>query len=259
MPVAYIFSADLHLAPDDSGRAAAFSDFVVKTTADFGALILAGDTFDLWLAPSFLSFPAYRAILDAFAERRKKGAYTIMITGNRDFLLDDGTARQFGIALRRDAAAVSCGGKTALVTHGDLLCSRDWRYQIYRRLVRTSALRGFARSLPRAAAHAVGSLMRAGSRIEKNLKDEAAMDVDAATARRFFRGRGRDVPRAVSRLAPGGGFDAIVCGHVHTGRIFEETRNGRERTLVTLSPWSPEKPGVAWDGERFAELGPLSR
>jgi UDP-2,3-diacylglucosamine hydrolase len=248
------FIADAHIATDERERAGAFADFVRTSAGKFEILVLVGDIFDLWLGPSFLGFPAYRDVFTAFHERAAQAKRTIFVPGNRDFLFDASTARYVGLELAQDAAVIQMGGRKVLATHGDLLCGRDWRYQIYRRLVRTDALKRFAKWLPRSLAFGMGALMQAGSRIEKKLKEISSMDVDAATAARFLAGRDPRLPGSARRLAPPGGFDAIVCGHVHTGRIIEDSRNGRMRSLVTLPPWTPEKPGIAWNGETFTEI-----
>ncbi|TET38700.1 MAG: hypothetical protein E3J72_02505 [Planctomycetota bacterium] len=248
------FIADAHLATDERERAGAFADFVRASAGKFDILVLVGDIFDLWLGPSFLGFPAYRDVFTAFHERAAQAKRTIFVPGNRDFLFDASTAQYVGMELAQDAAVIRMGERKALATHGDLLCGRDWRYQIYRRLIHMDVLMRFTRWLPRSLAYGIGALMQAGSRIEKKLKGSSSMDVDAATAARFFAGRDPRLPGSARRLAPRGGFDAIVCGHVHTGRIIEDSRNGQPRCLVTLPPWTPEKPGIMWNGESFTEI-----
>ncbi|MHC4662613.1 MAG: UDP-2,3-diacylglucosamine diphosphatase [Planctomycetota bacterium] len=251
----YAFAADVHLGRDEKERAAEFARFIRDSAEKFKTLVLAGDVFHLWLGPSFLSYDNYRQVFEAFRERASRGGKTIIVSGNRDFLLDGETVKKFGAVLETEAAVVSHAGKTVLALHGDLLCGRDRRYQFYRRLVRMNALCRFARALPPSVAYGLGSLMQAGSKVEKSIKNRASMDIDNATAAMFFKGRDPRLPGIIRRLAPPCGFDAIVSGHVHAERISTCTHNGKPRTLVTLPTWTADNPGVSWDGEEFNVLG----
>jgi len=137
---------------------------------------------------------------------------------------------------------VEVDGARVIVTHGDLLCTRDRRYQAFRRAVRGPAVRAIADAIPAGALAAIAGRARDASKAE--------------TARKAYEDMGLDAGR-VRRLLLRGDADALVCGHVHWGVRHRMAVDGRERDVFVLGAWEDganwlERAGGKW---RFVKEG----
>ncbi len=135
-----------------------------------------------------------------------------------------------------DRAVVELGDRRALLEHGDLLCTRDWRYQIFRRVIRSRPLRLAAGLVSLDRMTRIIASMRRASEAEIRRKPAAALEVvDAAVARRLREG-----------------FDVVVCGHVHHAARRHVQAGARSGELVTLGAWGAAAGSYAcWNGREL--------
>lgn len=171
------------------------------------------------------------------------------VPGNRDFPLE-GALRPLGIERLPDVARLVVDGARVIVTHGDLLCTRDRRYQAFRRTVRARPLGAVAGELPSAVLDALTARARAASKAE--------------TARKAYEDMGLDAGR-VRRILLRQDADALVCGHVHWGVRHRMAVDGRARDVFVLGAWEDganwlEREGGRWRFLREdASAGPQGR
>lgn len=221
VPPAVLVVSDVHLAPADPAGIGRFTAFLRGPAAGAGALVVAGDLFEFWVTPDQAREPAHRTVLDALRRLAASGTRVGFVEGNRDFAAAP-ELRTCGVAILPDVHVVEDGAFRVAVTHGDLLCRRDVRYQAWRRVVRTGFVRHLLRSAPPSLARRTGTAARAGSRMETARKTEGDMGLD---------------PVAVAAVLRSADADALVCGHVHWGRRHAIDVDGVPRDVVVLGAW----------------------
>lgn len=216
-----LVASDVHLSPADPAGAERFLRFLRGPAAAAATLLVAGDLFEFWVTPSQAREPLATTVIGALADLVRSGTDVGFVEGNRDFAASP-ELREAGVRILPDIVVAEADGLRAVVTHGDLLCRRDVRYQAFRRVVRTSFVRHMLRAAPPALARRSGSAARAGSRMETARKSEGDMGLD---------------PRAVAALLASRDADALVCGHVHWGRRHVVRVGGTDRAVVVLGAW----------------------
>jgi UDP-2,3-diacylglucosamine hydrolase len=225
-------ASDVHWRPERPGEAPPLGAFG-RFLGDLGEraravgpidLYVLGDLFEYWFERDGKGFPFYESHVSALAAARDAGVRLTLLFGNRDFTYRGVLHERAGAHVAGDRAVVEIGGRRVLLEHGDLLCTRDWRYQVFRRVIRSTPLRLIAGllSLERMT-RLIGSLRRA-SQAEIERKAPSALEVvDAAVARRLDEG-----------------FDVVVCGHVHRPARRPVRAGSRTGELVTLGAWEDD-------------------
>jgi UDP-2,3-diacylglucosamine hydrolase len=210
----------VHLTSADPAGIERFLRFLAGPAQACARLVVVGDLFDVWVTPAQASEPAVVpvfAALRALASRIGVG----FVEGNRDFAAGPELAAA-GVRRLADVEVVENGALRVVATHGDLLCTKDVRYQAYRRLARTATVRHLLRRAPPAAAARIGGAARKGSAMETAAKAYGDMGL---------------APAAVASILRVHDADALVCGHVHWGQRFRIDVDGRERDVVVLGAW----------------------
>ncbi len=124
------------------------------------------------------------------------------------------------------------GARRVVLTHGDLLCSADLRYQRMRRLLRSRGARATLAVLPHAAATYLARGLRDLSEREVRRKPYASMGIDYGLARTWLLEYEADV---------------IVAGHVHTG-VHHRLGGTSPSDVLVLKDWERGGGVVVWDG-----------
>ena len=96
-----------------------------------------------------------------------------------------------------------------LLSHGDLLCTRDEGYQKFRRITQLKWLRWLFLRLPLARRQAIAHKMRGQSQMENAQKSQIIMDV---------------TPEAVDEMLRQHGCRLMIHGHTHRPAIHDFTR-----------------------------------
>jgi UDP-2,3-diacylglucosamine hydrolase len=142
--------------------------------------------------------------------------------GNRDFLVAQGFARATGAEIIGDPAKVDLYGVSALLLHGDTLCTDDAAYQSFRVQVRDPAWQRATLSRPLQERVELAKGMRLQS---EGAKQGKAMDI-------------MDVSRsAVERAFVESGCDVMIHGHTHRPGRHAYQVGGRERIRWVLPDW----------------------
>ena len=237
-----LFVSDVHASPSEPNTLDAFLKFLAGPAKGADEIFVLGDLFEAFPSPSHADRPGFREVLDGLGALAKK-ARVAFVPGNRDFPLEP-RLRPLGIERLPDLARLDIDGRRVLLSHGDLLCTKDRRYQAFRRAIRARPLAALADAAPRAVLDRFADRARAASKAE--------------TARKAYETMGLDAGR-VRRLLQREDADALVCGHVHWGVRHRMAVDGRERDVFVLGAWEDganwlERDGGAW---RFVrEPGP---
>jgi UDP-2,3-diacylglucosamine hydrolase len=233
-----IFVSDVHANPAHPATLDAFLRFLAGPAADAGTLFVLGDLFEAFVGPSVAGRPGFRDVIQGLRARVAAGSRVAFVPGNRDFPLE-GVLRPLGIERLPDLARLEVDGARVLATHGDLLCTRDRRYQAFRRAVRSRALGAVAAALPGAVLDAMTDRAREASRAETARKAYADMGLDAGRVRRML----------LREEA-----DALVCGHVHWGVHHRMSVDGRPRDVFVLGAWEDGANWLEREGGRWRFL-----
>jgi UDP-2,3-diacylglucosamine hydrolase len=128
--------SDLHLQTARPDLTRAFTAFLATHAHDASALYILGDLFNVWIGDDD-DAALCRTVSEALKQLTSSGTPVCLMHGNRDFLLGTEYATRCGATLLEEPHLLEHLGKTYLLLHGDVLCTRDTEYQNFRTLVRS--------------------------------------------------------------------------------------------------------------------------
>lgn len=208
-------ASDFHLqfAPDTEDErkrneiAIEFLDFL-RDKADI--LILAGDIFDLWYDWRNTIIKGYFPFLKKLADLKESGCRLIFIAGNHDFWFGDFLETYLGCELHMESFSETIDGKRIFVSHGDSYTNNDYRYRVFRFLLRHPVIRFFFSILhPETALH-IGKAVSRTSRTRNPLPQKGNQHRTAGLDK--------------SAEALSSSYDLVVFGHSH---IPKQKENGK--------------------------------
>ena len=129
-----LFISDLHLSDERPEKIILFKSLLEGPARIADALYILGDLFEAWAGDDDTT-PPHPEIIKMLSTFTGSGGKLYMMRGNRDFLLGKKFALDTGARLLGDIELIELNGKNILLMHGDTLCSRDVKYQLYRRVV----------------------------------------------------------------------------------------------------------------------------
>lgn len=132
--MAVLFISDLHLCAERPDKLVLFQSLLAAAVRRAGTLYILGDLFEAWAGDDDLTAP-HPEVIAALAAFTRAGGQLFIMRGNRDYLLGEKFARVSGARLLADETTIPHPGGKILVMHGDTLCTRDVKYQAFRRLV----------------------------------------------------------------------------------------------------------------------------
>jgi UDP-2,3-diacylglucosamine hydrolase len=188
--------SDLHLSAAAPATLRCFLRYLAQ--ADFDALFILGDLFEVWVGDDVLAAepePPDRRVAQTVAQAlRAVTTHTPVhvMRGNRDFLLGPAFERATGCNLLEDPCVLDWHGHRYLLSHGDAWCLDDGDYMRFRAQVRSPAWQADFLAQPLATRETQARAMRAQSRASQNRSSPSATpektlaelwaDVDTATA-----------------------------------------------------------------------------
>jgi UDP-2,3-diacylglucosamine hydrolase len=210
-----IFISDLHLHESATKKTTAFLKFLATTAAQAEALYILGDLFEVWIGDDDNS-PFTKKIKAAL----KATAIPIyLMHGNRDFLIGEKFAQETGCQLIEDPTKINLYGIPTLLTHGDLLCSKDTSYIKYRKLAHNPKCHKLFLLLPFKLRKYIANYLRNKSIKAQTLKSTAEKDAVTTTVIKLMRGY------QVTQL---------IHGHTHRPAITD-IETGK---LISLPSWN---------------------
>jgi len=223
---------DCHLAVGKPERTRLVLRFLDSVRCTASRIVFLGDLFDFWLGAKHLDLPDFKDVLDKLRELTDGGLEVWIVHGNRDFLLDDQFAERTGTRLLGDCAVVQFGHQKALLTHGDLLCTRDWRYRLWRFFVRNRVVKAIIAHLPLPVTRWVAVQMRrcSSSRIRRKGLRKIGF-----------------VESAAAEFAAGD-IDALVLGHAHDAETRTVHAGGRDKPVYVAGEWEETGTYLTLDG-----------
>jgi UDP-2,3-diacylglucosamine hydrolase len=215
-----LFVSDLHLDEESPQAVEQFHGFLRGEARDALALYILGDLFESWVGDDD-DEPVRQAVCAALRDYTRHVPCHV-VRGNRDFLLGAGFERRSGCQLLPDPVHVRSGPRQFLVSHGDLLCTSDRRYQRFRDFSRDESVQRDFLALPLPLRRRLAGKARADSRAYTRGARQDIMDVNA------------EAVAALLRLAD---VDVLIHGHTHRPAVHRLQVDGRERTRIVLGDW----------------------
>ena len=226
--------SDLHLTPSMPLTAQRFFDFCEKEASKVEAVFILGDLFEYWVGDDAASSsPFQQEVRGALANLSSK-VKTYYIHGNRDFLVGASYLKKTGMTLLVDPTCVDIAGNKYVLSHGDVLCTADEGYQIYRRWTRKAWVQRLFLHLPLAWRKSIANHLRSNSHIQyqnaarnsarkNNIRTDVTLTACAAMLRE------QDGIR-------------LIHGHTHLPAHHQEQLGGHSWQRWVLSDWDLDHP-----------------
>lgn len=235
------FLSDCHLSIDRPPLIQCFIDFVNVRAQKADALYILGDLYDCWLGDGIEIDEPLRDVQRSLLRLgRYKPVY--FIHGNHDFLVSRRYARKNSLILLKQLSVINLYNKNTLITHGDLLCSDDRRYQRYRRFIQNPMVKLILNQLPASVKQNLAKRIIKINNQNKASNQAEIMDVNQETVLKLMRRHG------VTRL---------IHGHTHKPAIHAMDVDGQKGQRIVLGDWYRRGSVLFVDDKNRAELETL--
>ena len=217
----YAFISDTHLSDNNKEKVELFIATVELLAEKKGAIYLLGDVFDFWAGDDALKFRQENVLL-ALKKAVDAGAKIFLITGNRDFLISRDFSRRTGVQILPDLYPLIINDDKFLLTHGDLLCTKDVSYQLFRKIIRSFFVKWLFLSLPLKVRSALVHQTKKQTRKSVNKKTMDIMDVNQ---------------RTVIELMLEHGATCLIHGHTHHAGVHDFNNRDQNLSRIVLGDW----------------------
>ncbi len=220
-----LFISDLHLSDKRPDLLRALLHFLEENKNSCDQLYLLGDIFDAWIGDDFVH-PAIQPLSAALNALADNGTEIFFQHGNRDFLVGQTFADSIQAQLLPEEIVVTLpDGKSALIMHGDQLCTDDTEYQQLRVMLRNPQWQQQVLQKSVEERLAMASQLKAESSEQKSQKSVGIMDVNAESVR-----------QAMNKAE----CDLLIHGHTHRPAIHNNQRSDTCGTRIVLGDWDTE-------------------
>ena len=217
------FISDLHLCSERPEITRIFNRFIAETAPSAASLYILGDLFEFWIGDDQLDHdPMAMDVAKRLNVLATSGTRIFFMQGNRDFLIGERFAREAGLDILADPTLINMHNSPVLLMHGDTLCTDDVAYQSFRHQVRAPEWQKAVLAKPYAERAALAQSIRSQSDIEKSMKPEAIMDVNAEAVSTTFRDYA---------------YPVMVHGHTHRPARHVHLLGGRSCVRWVLRDW----------------------
>ena len=231
-----LFISDLHLSTERPDKIELFRQFFEGPARKADAVYILGDLFEHFWTGNDERAPPTPEALGMLRDCCRHNGEIYLLRGNRDLLLDRGFSDLTGCRLLDDTTVIDIGGEATLIMHGDLLCTRDVKYQKYRKFIETPPVRRLFLSLP----YWLRAFLTRGMKplMKKSAAGKAPeiIDVDQATVEMYMAGHG---------------VTELIHGHTHKPGIHHFELDGKAARRIVLGDWyEQDSVLVCRNGER---------
>ena len=216
-----LFISDLHL---DAGRpliTQLFLDFLENRASGSEALYILGDLFEAWIGDDDQS-AMNQSVCRGLSQCAASGTPVFIMHGNRDFLLGRQFAEQSDCTLLQDLTRIELYGTPTLLMHGDLLCTDDTEYQVFRKMVRDPQWQTDFLKKTLEERRNIAARMRTVSREQTGSKAEYIMDVNQ---------------EAVIHTMTENSVPRLIHGHTHRPDVHELLIANEPAQRFVLGDW----------------------
>jgi UDP-2,3-diacylglucosamine hydrolase len=235
-----LFISDLHLEADRPDIGKQFLHFLQTDASEADDLYILGDLFEAWVGdddPNTHYFTIKRAIRKLV----DGGIPVYFMHGNRDFMIGSGFANETGVQILEDPYKVTMYGQKILLSHGDILCTDDVRYQRVRQMVRNPEWQAQMRAKPLKERLRISKEAR-----RQSLEQTINMSLDIMDVNQD------EVKRVIQKYK----VDVLLHGHTHRPGIHDVQVGNRKARRIVLGDWYTQGSVVRWDsrGPKLEEM-----
>lgn len=219
-----LFTADVHLPVQvEHPLTQSFLSFLSDKARQADTLIILGDLFEVWLGDD-LGLTLYDPVIQALRDYTQAGHRLDVCHGNRDFLLGQDFASVTGAQLLTEETQLTLpDGTTAVLLHGDTLCTEDSDYLNLRKQLRNPSWQNDFLAKSTEERLVIARQLRQHSQLHNQHKTDSIMDVTQ---------QGID-----DLLARHPQITHIIHGHTHRP-AHHQLSDGKHRWV--LGDWRPD-------------------
>ncbi len=225
-----LFISDLHLDKCRPEITACFLNFLSGQAQKADSLYILGDLFEAWVGDDATD-EHQRQVMQALRRYTDGGHACYFIRGNRDLLAGSGFAAETGVRMLSEPATVSVEGQTAILVHGDHLCTDDRAYQHFRTITQNRWVQRLFLSLPARLRHRFARWLRVRSAWHTARKSPEITDVSQAAVEALLR-------HYQARL--------LIHGHTHRPAIHDFELDGAPARRIVLGDWYTQGSVLQW-------------
>jgi UDP-2,3-diacylglucosamine hydrolase len=233
-----IFISDLHLQEKQKEITRSFFELLMNLDTSVDALYILGDLFEIWVGDDDTT-EFHCAISQALYQTAQKGISIYFMHGNRDFLLGKRYLHNTGCQLLLDPTKMTIYGTQILLTHGDILCTRDVAYLKARVVLRNRFIQILFLLLPLVLRKKIAAYLREKSAKHTKSTMIEIMDVTQEEVEKVM------INHSVSHL---------IHGHTHRPDIHHFVLNHIPATRIVLGAWHDHGHILIWDENGKKEL-----
>jgi UDP-2,3-diacylglucosamine hydrolase len=215
-----LFIADLHLSPSEPEVAKLFCQFL-ETAVTADALYILGDLFKFWIGDD--DHNEFNEQIKAALKKIGAKIPVYLMPGNRDFLLGEDFAKASNCTLIADPNKINLYGRPTVLTHGDILCTKDIKLKVFRKIIRIPAGLKLFLKLPLAMRHWMASTIQAHSARAKKFKPKKNLVPQIDT---------------INNLLEKFNSTQIIHGHTHDSETEEYNLNNQKIRRISLGEWT---------------------
>lgn len=223
-----LFIADLHLSHDRPEIIRRFLHFLRTRVMQADALYILGDFFNLWVGDDYGN-TFNRTIINALHQCIDGGVPIYFMPGNRDFLVGERFLQASGCYLLSDPCVVDLYGTRVLLAHGDIFCSNNLKYFVYRSIARNWLLKKMFLWLPLSIRKTIANKARKISQHYNSSLSKSVGDVVQTTVLRIMRKYK---------------VNLLIHGHNHQTGDYKFTLNGDLARRIVPGDWNQSKGRV---------------
>ncbi len=209
-----VFVADVHLGEVNASYLA-FLDFLDTLKDGTDALFCLGDLFEFWIGREAAMLPFQMPVLAKIDELRHNNLALYYVEGNRDFFLRRRFEGSHFTKVFEHPVDIPLGKDSVHLAHGDLLNPADWRYRLWRTVVKNRMVSGGIDLLP-------ASVVLGLARFVHKKFVEYGLTL-----------RGPLPEKAIRRYVVDRSTTTFLIGHFHTKKVITEG----EKTVYCLPAW----------------------
>ena len=230
-----LFISDIHLTRERPDKIRLFIEFLQSPAArQAAAVYILGDLFEYFWLGNDDHTPPVTLILQEIKDFTRSGSRLYFIRGNRELVMDRGFELLTGCIMLNDMTVVEIDGEKILLTHGDVLCTKDVKYQWYRRFMELCLTKKLFLSLPYRLRSLLVNGLRPLMRRSADRKPPEIIDVDQGAVEASM--RRHEVWE-------------IIHGHTHRPGIHRFTLDGRPASRFVLGDWYLEDSVLVCQGK----------
>lgn len=237
-----LFISDLHLDSEQPEIQRQFIEFLHQDARGSDALYILGDLFEVWLGDDDNN-SHHRKTIHSLKQLCRQGTPVFIQHGNRDFLMGHQFEKDSGCTLIPDPYTIELHGQKILLMHGDLLCSDDVEYQLFRQQMRDPEWQQQTLQQPLAKRREIAKSLREKSRQQTQTKAEDIMDVTPLTVHQFMQDNKVHI---------------LVHGHTHRPEIHQWMQDNNSLMRIVLGDWYSQGSVLRWNKTNY-QLETLSR